>query len=56
MFRNSRYQRGSRSLADNLKLTTPKSEKTVAMETDEEEDYDIPEEVEEIIGSFLPDP
>lgn len=48
-----RYQRGSRSLAANLSM----SQSTTAiaeMETQEqEEDYDIPEEVETVIGQSL---
>ena len=57
----SRYQRGHRSLAANLALTAPGgdaegpspsvgSKEGEEQEVAEEEDYDIPEEVEEVIG------
>ncbi len=47
-----RYQRGSRSLADNLVLTQTGKDANV---TDEEqgEEYDIPEEIEEVIGQYI---
>ncbi|KAM4598518.1 tubulin-specific chaperone D [Polymixia lowei] len=52
-----RYQRGSRSLAANLSLaqsTTSAEAVTPDMETrDQEEDYDIPEEVENVIEQLL---
>lgn len=48
-----RYQRGSRSLAANLS-TSQSNTLTVSpkVETQEEEDYDIPEELESVIGEF----
>ncbi|KAF7659956.1 hypothetical protein LDENG_00290530 [Lucifuga dentata] len=51
-----RYQRGSRSLADNLSKSQSAvtTALTTEMETQEqEEDYDIPEEVENIIEQLL---
>jgi len=51
-----RYQRGSRSLADNIaskKLAVTAEEKA----EDDEEGYEIPDEMEEIIGknvTFIP--
>lgn len=48
----SRYQRGSRSLAANLSMvqtTTVAAAVTSEMET-QEEDYDIPAELETVIG------
>lgn len=52
-----RYQRGSRSLAANLSMSQPTTATdavTPEVETQEqEEDYDIPEEVETVIGQFL---
>lgn len=53
-----RYQRGSRSLAANLSMSQTSSV-TIAATTDmetqqQEEDYDIPEEVETVIGQILP--
>lgn len=51
-----RYQRGSRSLAANLSMSqsgTATDAVTPDMDTQEqEEDYDIPEEVETVIGVF----
>ena len=55
----SRYQRGSRSITDNLQLSkeavAQKSQASslggVNMEVDEEE-YDIPDEIESVIGRF----
>lgn len=56
MFMLFRYQRGNRSLAANLSMSqsaivaaavTPEVQK-------QEEDYDIPEEVETVIGQFTP--
>lgn len=45
---SSRYQRGNRSLAANLSMS---QSNTVAVTPEEqEEDYDIPEEVETVIG------
>lgn len=53
-----RYQRGSRSLAANLSMsqsTTVAAALTPEVETREQEvDYDIPEEVETVIGKFHP--
>ena len=52
-----RYQRGHRSLAANLALTAPggDAEGPGPLGSQEggkeEEDYDIPEEVEEVIGT-----
>ena len=45
----ARYQRGSRSLADNLALSQPK-ENTAWQQADDEEEYDIPDEIEDVIG------
>lgn len=53
----ARYERGSRSLADNLLLTKEALQQRVSMATsrqvdqEEEEDYDVPEEMEEVIGT-----
>ncbi|XP_070581206.1 tubulin-specific chaperone D-like [Ptychodera flava] len=51
-----RYQRGSRSLLDNLKKDkdTPQS-KTVSTDAEmiDDEDYDVPEEIEEVIDLLL---
>ncbi|KAM7387217.1 hypothetical protein PAMA_009704 [Pampus argenteus] len=48
-----RYQRGSRSLAANLSMSQSTAA-TIEMETQEqEEDYDIPEEVETVIEQLL---
>ena len=44
-----RYQRGSRSLADNLALSQPK-ENAAWQQADDEEEYDIPDEIEDVIG------
>lgn len=53
-----RYQRGSRSLAANLSMSqsaTVAAALSPEVETQEqEEDYDIPEEVETVIGKFQP--
>ena len=52
-----RYQRGSRSLAENMKAggqgVNPKATDDVEMKEGGEEDYDIPEEIEEVIGNEL---
>nr|XP_046270183.1 tubulin-specific chaperone D [Scatophagus argus] len=51
-----RYQRGSRSLAANLSMsqsTTVTAAVTPAVEAQEQEDYDIPEEVETVIEHLL---
>lgn len=49
-----RYQRGSRSLAANLSSSRPNEEAVCPkVETQaEEEDYDIPEELESVIGEL----
>lgn len=49
-----RYQRGSRSLAANLSSSQPNEEAVCPkVETQaEEEDYDIPEELESVIGEL----
>ena len=44
-----RYQRGSRSLA--LNLDTSKVEAKKEEEIEEDEDYDVPDEIEEVIGN-----
>lgn len=53
-----RYQRGSRSLAANLSMSQSAmvaAALSPEVETQEqEEDYDIPEEVETVIGKFQP--
>ena len=48
-----RYQRGSRSLEQTLAATV--TTETVAKDngSEEDEDFDIPEEVEEILGVLL---
>ncbi len=55
---SSRYQRGSRSLADNL--TTPSNQQSAssvgkmgstADDDDDDEEYDIPDEIEDVIGN-----
>ncbi len=50
-----RYQRGSRSLAENLQLDGSGGKEQVEQSSDvrmeeEDEEYDIPEEIEDIIG------
>ena len=53
-----RYQRGSRSLADNLQLSKDallqKATAGPSVSTSEEDDeeYDIPDEIEEVIGEI----
>lgn len=49
-----RYQRGCRSLAANLQLCTrtPREPRTQAETPDSEEGYDVPEEVESVIGAW----
>lgn len=51
-----RYQRGSRSLAANLQLSAPgKSEQkplSDSLTSDGDEDYDVPEGVESVIGKW----
>ncbi|KAJ8036756.1 Tubulin-specific chaperone D [Holothuria leucospilota] len=51
-----RYQRGSRSLAENLKSTGPTPAGVNIPTTapvDEDDDYDVPEEVEDVIEQLL---
>lgn len=52
----SRYQRGSRSLAVNLAQSSVtgsvEATKTDLESVSQEEDYDIPEDVENIIGKY----
>ena len=50
-----RYQRGSRSLEQTLAatVTTETIAKDNGTEEEEDEDFDIPEEVEEILGVLL---
>ncbi|XP_069124940.1 tubulin-specific chaperone D-like [Argopecten irradians] len=49
-----RYQRGSRSLTDNLKQGYQPEVQSTAMTTaQQDEEYDIPEEVEEVIEQLL---
>ena len=50
-----RYQRGSRSLEQTLAatVTTGTVSKDNGTEEEEDEDFDIPEEVEEILGVLL---
>ncbi|KAF7225520.1 tubulin-specific chaperone D [Nothobranchius furzeri] len=50
-----RYQRGSRSLAANLSMSQPVSDTAPVSEPDtrEQDDYDIPEEVETVIETLL---
>ena len=49
-----RYQRGSRSLAINLNMQKVEDKKAlVAAGSEEEEEYDIPDSVEEVIEELL---
>ncbi|XP_078011895.1 tubulin-specific chaperone D isoform X3 [Phascolarctos cinereus] len=50
-----RYQRGSRSLIANLRLSTQDEEKQIPqiLASDNDEDYDVPEEVENVIEQLL---
>ncbi|XP_074081296.1 tubulin-specific chaperone D [Macrotis lagotis] len=50
-----RYQRGCRSLTANLRLPTQEEEKQIPqiLASDSDEDYDIPEEVENVIEQLL---
>lgn len=50
-----RYQRGSRSLAANLQVTGPSqiSSTPEDLAGDEDEDYDIPEEIENVVEQLL---
>lgn len=53
----SRYQRGSRSLAANLSLSQSSAGAaavTAEVQAEEQEEYDIPEEVETVIGELPP--
>jgi hypothetical protein len=53
-----RYQRGSRSLADNLQQNKDSDSQRIGMTKttstpigdEEEEEYDIPDDIEEVIG------
>ena len=51
-----RYQRGSRSLADNIKLSKEdvleKQKQAKPEDEDDDEEYDIPDEIEEVIGVY----
>ena len=55
-----RYQRGSRSLADNLQLSKEavlqreQGGTGPLLSADEEEEYDIPDEIENVIGMLTP--
>lgn len=52
-----RYQRGSRSLAANLSLSQSSAGAaavTAEVQAEEQEEYDIPEEVETVIGELQP--
>ncbi|EFX73827.1 hypothetical protein DAPPUDRAFT_109456 [Daphnia pulex] len=46
-----RYQRGSRSLAANLQQSQPVETKAAISVNDEDDDYDVPEEIEEVLCS-----
>lgn len=51
-----RYQRGSRSLAANLSQSKPveiKSTPTANYEDEDDDDYDVPEEIEEVLDEIL---
>ena len=49
-----RYQRGSRSLAANLLQTQPTESKIASAINDEDDDdYDVPEEIEEVLDEIL---
>jgi hypothetical protein len=50
-----RYQRGSRSLTVNLEAEEPKKQKVdePAEEVEEEDDYDIPDEIEEVFEELF---
>ena len=49
-----RYQRGNRSLADNLdtqpRPKVPSLSGGLTLTEDEDEEYDVPEEMEDVIG------
>lgn len=47
-----RYQRGSRSLAANLLQTQPVESQELTSVNDED-DYDVPEEIEEVLDEIL---
>lgn len=52
-----RYQRGSRSLVANLSMSLQSSSgaaQTPQDSDEQEEDYDIPEELEAVIGQLQP--
>lgn len=52
-----RYQRGSRSLAANLAMSQSSAGAaavTAEVQAEEQEEYDIPEEVEMVIGELQP--
>ena len=50
-----RYQRGSRSLAENLKSKSATNENNSAQTevAEEEIDFEVPEETEEVVGQLL---
>ncbi len=49
-----RYQRGSRSLAANLLQTQPTEKKAApAINDEDDDDYDVPEEIEEVLDEIL---
>lgn len=51
-----RYQRGSRSLAANLLQSKPievSSTSATHFEDEDNEDYDVPEEIEEVLDEIL---
>lgn len=53
-FSPERYQRGSRSLTDSLLAENPalSQNKQLKIEGKETDDYEIPDEIEEVIGNF----
>jgi tubulin-specific chaperone D len=49
-----RYQRGSRSLAENLTTMTPVAEEaTSSGQEEEDEEFDVPEELEEVVNELI---
>ena len=46
-----RYQRGSRSLAANIKGSKKQIVEMQVLQQEDDEEYDIPEEVENVIGT-----
>lgn len=54
VFHQYRYSRGSRSLADNLRKVPATSvlQTTKSTEEEDDEEYDIPDEIEEVIGEY----